>query len=98
MLNEEDVNGVVKYFLVYVMIFLFAMFLISFEGRGLTVTFSSVLSCLNNDGPYLAGAFEGYGGFTPFSKIVFMLLMLIGRLEIFPLLLLFIPKTWNKNY
>jgi trk system potassium uptake protein TrkH len=98
MLNEEDVNGVVKYFLVYVMIFIFAMFLISVEGRGLTVTFSSVLSCLNNDGPYLAGAFEGYGGFSPLSKIVFMLLMLIGRLEIFPLLLLFIPKTWNKNY
>jgi trk system potassium uptake protein TrkH len=64
----------------------------------LNITFSTVLSCLNNDGPYLAGAFEGYGGFTPLSKIVFMLLMLIGRLEIFPLLLLFIPKTWNKNY
>lgn len=98
MLGEEETDGVVKYFLVYVLIFIVALFLISMDGKGLTQSFSSVLSCINNDGPYLAGAFEGYNSFSYLSKIVFMLLMLIGRLEIFPILLLFVPKTWRRNY
>lgn len=98
--TDEEVNGVIRYFLVYVMIMLIAGILLSFDTtmNGFGEVFSSTLSCLNNDGPFLRGAFAGYDGFNYFSKSIFMLLMLIGRLEIFPILLLFIPKTWSKRY
>ena len=102
-LEEEEVNGVVRYFSIYILIFLAAFFLVSAEGMGFTASYSSVLSCLNNAGLFLApasmgGAFAGYAAFSPLSKIAFMVLMLAGRLEIFPILLLFVPKTWSKNY
>lgn len=97
-LAEEEVTGIIKYLLLYALIFLIAMLLLSGEKLTFMESFTAVVSGLSNDGPYFAGAFAGYGGFTYLGKIVMMLLMLIGRLEIFPVLLLFVPKTWKRSY
>ncbi|NCA66621.1 MAG: TrkH family potassium uptake protein, partial [Clostridia bacterium] len=65
----------------------------------LMINFSAVLTSLGNTGPFFGdiGAAGNFSNFSYFSKIIFALNMLIGRLEIFPMLLLFYPKTWLKS-
>jgi trk system potassium uptake protein TrkH len=58
--------------------------------------FSSVLSCIGNVGFNVVGTDFCYGIFSPVSQILLSFIMLLGRLEIFPLLLLFMPRTWRK--
>ena len=60
---------------------------------------SAVLACIGNVGPgfEIVGPMFNYMGFSYFSKIILSLVMLIGRLEIFPILILFIPRTWRKG-
>jgi trk system potassium uptake protein TrkH len=66
--------------------------------HGFFSNFSSALSCLSNIGPAFEtiGPYASYSSFSPFSKIIFTLTMMIGRLEILPDLILFSPKTWKK--
>ena len=61
--------------------------------------FSATLACIGNVGPgfNVVGPMFNYMGFSYFSKIVLSFVMLIGRLEIFPMLILFIPRTWRKG-
>lgn len=97
--DENTVKGISNYFGIFMMILLFATILISIDGFSFTTNFTAVLSCLNNIGPGLevVGPMGSYYGFSYFSKIVLSLIMLTGRLEIFPMLILFNPKTWlNK--
>jgi trk system potassium uptake protein TrkH len=63
-------------------------------------TFSGVLTTMNNVGPGIAavGPIENFAAFSDFSKIIFCLNMLIGRLEIFPFLVLFAPNLWRKKF
>lgn len=101
MLGQEDVTGITKYFLVYVLLFMAALLLLSLDRFDFITNFSSVLSCINNDGPgfgAVVGPYGSYAGFSVLSKIVLICLMFLGRLEIFPILLLFLPKTWAKYY
>jgi trk system potassium uptake protein TrkH len=68
------------------------------QTHGFFTNFSSALSCLSNIGPGFeaVGAYASFSAYNPFSKILLTLTMLIGRLEILPVLLLFSPKTWKK--
>ena len=61
--------------------------------------FSAALACISNIGPGFeaVGAYSSFVGFSPFSKIVLTIIMMLGRLEILPVLILFSPKTWTKN-
>lgn len=101
-LSREEVSSVERYFLIYSVFLALAFLLISFDGKDTMSTVSAVFSCLNNMGPGFGAYFRGSGGtfagFSYFSKIVEIILMLAGRLEIFPVLLLFVPKTWSKNF
>lgn len=101
-LSEETLAGVRNYFTVYILIFIVACILLSLDSRTDFVTdVTAVISCFNNVGPGLGnivGPCGGYASLGYFSKIVLTLVMLIGRLEIFPVLLLFAPKTWSKRY
>lgn len=65
---------------------------------GLLTDSTAVLSCLSNVGPSLGavGAGGNYAGYNAFSKILLSLDMLIGRLEIFPMILLFNPRCWKR--
>ena len=76
---------------------LIAGLIVSLDGLDFTTNFTAALSCLSNVGPGLSlvGPTGSFAIFSPLSKIVLMICMLLGRLEIFPLLLLFVPFTWR---
>ena len=83
----------------YVLLVLAGMFLVSLEGLyDLETNFTAVLSCLSNVGPGLSlvGPTGNFSIFSYGSKIVLTMAMLIGRLEIFPILILFAPSTWKR--
>ena len=79
---------------------MFIIFLaVSFDKFDMETNISAVASCFNNVGPAFgaAGPASSYAGFSSVSKIVLSLAMLFGRLELFPMLLLFAPSTWSKK-
>ncbi len=97
--EEQTLQGVTVYFAVYMLCVLATFLLICFEPFGLETNFSAAVSCFNNVGPGLAGVgpASGYGDYTAFSKLVLSVAMLLGRLEIFPLLIAMSPSTWTKK-
>jgi trk system potassium uptake protein TrkH len=66
--------------------------------HGFFTNFSSAIACISNIGPGFeaVGPYVSYAGYTAFSKLLLSFTMLIGRLEILPVLILFSPKTWKK--
>lgn len=72
--------------------------LLSLEGLDFTSTFSAVVTCMNNVGPGFnaVGPTMNFSVFSPFGKILLSLAMLFGRLELYPMLVLFVPRTWKK--
>lgn len=99
-IKEETLQGVYVYFIAYVAIFIVSVLLISLNNFDFATTFSGVLTTINNVGPGIAaiGPIENFSAFTDFSKVVFCVDMLIGRLEIFPFLVLFAPNLWRKKF
>ena len=97
MVEHEVVRATNVYFITYMLLFAASVLLISFEGRDLVTNFTAVAATINNIGPGLemVGPSHNFGMFTPFSKYVLMFDMLAGRLELFPLLLLFHPALWR---
>ena len=73
--------------------------LIAFEPFGMETNFSAVAACFNNVGPGFAavGPASNYSAYTDFSKIVLSFAMLLGRLEIFPIIIFFSPRAWMKK-
>lgn len=96
--EHETVRSVNVYFMTFLMVFATSVLLISIEGYDLTTSFTSVASAINNIGPGLNQATYNFSFYSNFSKIVFMIDMLAGRLELFPLLILFHPGTWNGAF
>ena len=98
--DSDTVRGVFAYMVAYVLIF-FASFIVvaACDGRDVETTFSAVTACINNIGPGLGdvGPTGNFAGLTYVSKIVLVLDMLLGRLEIFPILLLFYPTVWKDK-
>ena len=86
------------YFITYMILFAFSVFAISFDGNDLITNFTAVAATINNIGPglELVGPTQNFGLFSGFSKFVLMFDMLAGRLELFPLLLLFHPTLWKE--
>ena len=91
--DDETVRGSLTFFFLYIVLLLAGTMLVSFDGFDLATNFTGVLSCLSNIGPGLSlvGPMGGFWMFSDFSKIVLSAAMLIGRLEIFPVLVLFSP-------
>ncbi len=98
--EEETMHGVYVYVLAYLIFFVFSVLLISLNNFDFATTFSSVLTTINNVGPGIAavGPVENFSAFSDFSKIIFCLDMLVGRLEIFPFLVLFSPDLWRRKF
>ncbi|MBQ7953828.1 MAG: TrkH family potassium uptake protein [Clostridia bacterium] len=96
---HETVRGVNVYMAAYIMIFFGAFLLISLDNFDFTTNFTAIVATLNNIGPGLnmVGPMGNFSEFSGFSKIIMSICMLIGRLEIFPMLLLFSPHTWTKK-
>ncbi len=97
--SHEVARSVSVYLTIYVFIIVITTALISLNGFDFTTNFTSVLATLNNTGPgfSMVGSTGNYSQFSVFSKIVFCFNMLAGRLELYPLLLIFIPSAWKKN-
>ena len=87
------------YFVVYMLVIAISILLVSINNHDFTTTFSAVVTCINNVGPGLSlvGPVENFTVMSSLSKIVLTLDMLIGRLEVFPMMILFVPTTWKKN-
>ena len=98
-ISHDTMRSTSVYLVIYVAIFFLSFVLVSIEGRDFLTSFTSVAATLNNTGPGLSmvGPVGNYEMFTPFSKCVLMFDMLAGRLELFPLLLVFIPAAWKKS-
>ncbi len=96
--EHEVVRIVNVYMAAYIVIFVTALLIVSLNNFDFTTNFTSVAATLNNIGPGLAavGPTQNFSAFSGLSKLVFIANMLIGRLEIFPLLVLFSPAAWRK--
>lgn len=98
LIDHETVRSVNVYMVAYLMIFAISLVLISFDNHDLITSFTAVTATINNIGPGLdmVGPTSNFGFFTIQSKVVLIFDMLAGRLELFPMLLLFTPATWKK--
>ncbi len=96
--EHEVVRSLNAYFVAFVLIFVTSLLLISLEGYDMVTNFTAVATTMNNIGPglELVGPTGSFAFFSPLSKLVFVFDMLVGRLEIFPMLVLFAPSTWKK--
>lgn len=99
-ISDETMQGVYVYFIAYIFILIGSVLIVSLDNFDFATTFSAVLTELNNVGPGIAqvGPVENFYEFSWISKIVFCLDMLIGRLEIFPFLMLASPALWRRKF
>ncbi|MFL2135192.1 TrkH family potassium uptake protein [Ruoffia sp. FAM 24228] len=99
-IDSKLANTVLSYLVVYIIIFIVAVLVISLETPNLLSSFSTVAATLNNIGPGLGivGPSQNFAHFSPFIKIFLSFIMIMGRLEIFPMIILFAPNTWLKRY
>ena len=98
-LDETTVSNTGSYLAVYSVCFLTILLTVTIDGFDFETNFSAVASCFNNIGPGLAkvGPMLNFSCYSPFSTFVLSVAMLLGRLEIFPLLLAATPSTWSKK-
>ena len=96
----ESIHGVYVYLICYLVILCGSVLLVSVDNQDFTTNFTAVLTTLNNVGPGLAkvGPIENFFHFSYFSKLVLSMDMLVGRLEILPMLMLFAPQVWRKKF
>ncbi len=95
-IDNETIHAVSAYLITYVFLFATSVLLVSIEGHNVTTCFTSVAATINNIGPGLSmvGPTQNFGFFNDFTKFVLIFDMLVGRLELFPLLMLFNPNVW----
>ena len=96
--SQQLLDNTNAYLAAYVCIIILSYILISIDGFSVGTNFTAVLACFNNIGPGLeaVGPMCNFSGFSDFSKLVLSMDMLAGRLEIFPILVLFSRNTWRK--
>ena len=97
--DEKILNRTNIYLSAYTIIIAVSFLLISIDGLSPISNFSAVLACFNNIGPGMeaVGPTANFSSFSVLSKIVLIVDMLAGRLEIFPILVLFSGRTWKEN-
>ena len=97
--DENILSNANAYLSAYVVIIALSFILISLDGYSIGTNFTAVLACFNNIGPGLeaVGPTCNFSEFSTFSKLVLIMDMLAGRLEIFPILALFSRGTWTQH-
>ena len=103
-IDDVTLRNVQSFFLIYVIVIIISTFLVSIgqplngEYSSFSTNFSAVIACFNNIGPGIGavGPTGNFAGYNIFAKLVLCFDMLLGRLEIFPILLLFTPNSWKK--
>lgn len=97
--SGETVRAVSTYFILYVLIAAASVLLVSLDGYDGSTTLTAVLATFNNIGPGLGlcGPAGNFAFFSPLAKVVLCIDMLLGRLELYPMLVLLMPSTWRKK-
>ena len=97
--DKAVVKSVCVYAVLFALIYFGSVFIVSIDKYDMVTNFTAVLATMNNVGPgfEVVGATGNYAGFNYLSKIVFIFDMLAGRLELYPILLLFVPMMWKKH-
>lgn len=98
--EHETARAVSVYFVTFFLVFGVSVLLVSVEGKDMVTNFTAVSATINNIGPGLeeVGPVGNFGSFSVFSKWVLIFDMLAGRLELFPLLLMFHPGVWRGTF
>ena len=99
MVQERVLDNINAYLAAYVLIVICSFIVISVDGFSTMTNFSAVLACFNNIGPGLeaVGPTCNFGGYSVLSKVILIIDMLAGRLEIFPILILLSKSTWTRR-
>jgi len=97
-LDENKLSAILSFFFVYLAIFVAAVLVVSLDGKDLVSTVTAVAAAINNVGPGLemVGPLGSFEDFSVLSKLVCAFCMFVGRLEIFPVLMIFAPTFWKK--
>ena len=97
--EEKTISEILGFFFMYILIFITAILVISLDNMDWETTTTAVAATLGNVGPGfgIVGPMGNYSAFSDLSKIILSLCMIIGRLEIYPILLLGIPSFWKKT-
>ena len=97
-IDHEVIRAVNVFMVAYVIVLFVSMLIVSVENYDFTTNLTMVASMISNAGPGLeaAGPVENYAKFSVLTKMVCMFDMIAGRLELFPVLILFVPSTWRK--
>ena len=97
--DDQTLRSVSAYLAIYIVIASAIFLLLCLDGYDLVTNMTAMIACFNNVGPGLerVGPAASYAGFSGFSKLLLSFAMLLGRLEIFPLLFAFTPSTWTKR-
>ena len=97
--DENTLRSVLTFIGCYVLILLGAGLIVSLDDVSFSVSFSAALTCLSNVGPGLQeiGPVGSFAEFSPLSKVVLSVTMIAGRLELFPILVLFSRRTWSRS-
>lgn len=98
--SNDTMRGINTFFAAYIFILVMSVLIVSVDNFDFTTSFSGVLTTINNVGPGISkvGPAENFHMFSPLSKLVFCFDMLVGRLEIFPYLLLLSPDLWRRRF
>lgn len=98
--EHEVLRSINVYFITFITVFVVSLLIVSFNGHDLVTNFTAVTATINNIGPGLniVGPTENFGFFSNLSKYVFIIDMLAGRLELFPLLIFFHPAVWQDLF
>lgn len=97
-IDHETIRSANIYLIIYIFMIGISILLVSLNGFDLVTTMTSVIACTNNIGPGLGvvGPMGNFSSLSILSKLVLILDMLMGRLEIFPLIVLFFRDTWKR--
>ncbi|MFS1663057.1 TrkH family potassium uptake protein [Streptococcus sp. zg-JUN1979] len=94
-IDKETQRNVLRYLATYIIGFVILLLFLALDSNDFMVVFSAATSSFNNIGPLL-GTTDTFAIFSPFSKVLLSFTMIAGRLEIYPIILLMLPKTWSK--
>ena len=97
--RDETVRSIQVFFFVYLLAAGLGVLVLSLDGKDLTTNLTASIACISNVGPGLSavGPVENYSFFSAVSKLILCFEMLLGRLEIFPMLFLLTPSVWKKR-
>ena len=97
--SEETLRGTANYLSIYFVLIILFTLIISLDGFGFETNVTAVITCINNVGPGLAGVgpASNFADYSLFSKGILSMIMLIGRLEIMPMMILLSPFAWKKR-